>query len=97
MSLLFDCPCGNGTATCAARSLNNSLAPPLGCASATELAAFNAAVAKGDIAWHAAPMNNQFENQSPALVEAGLKLTRACVPCACACGACADARVLVGA
>ena len=76
MSLLFDCPCGNETANCTARSLDNPFAPPLACGSADELARFRRAVSKGDIAWHAAPMNNQFENQSPSLVEAGLKLTR---------------------
>eukprot|EP00750_Incisomonas_marina_P012623 INCI17124.5.p1 GENE.INCI17124.5~~INCI17124.5.p1 ORF type:complete len:510 (-),score=85.81 INCI17124.5:54-1490(-) len=81
MSLLLDCPCGNATESCAARSLNNSLAPPLTCGTAVEVAAFERAVAKGDISWHAAPMNNQFENQSPALVEAGLKLTRMFVAC----------------
>ena len=82
MSLLMECPCpppsdgSNPNATCAARSLNNSLAPSLTCAGVAEIQAFKNAVAKGDIAWHAAPMNNQFENQSPLLIEAGLKLTR---------------------
>jgi hypothetical protein len=82
MSLLMECPCpppSDGSmpnATCAARSLNNSLAPSLTCAGVAEIQAFKDAVAKGDIVWHAAPMNNQFENQSPLLVEAGLKLTR---------------------
>ena len=79
MSLLMDCPCGNETANCTARSLNNSRAAPLQCASADEIKAFKRAVAMGDMSWHAAPMNNQFENQCPELVEAGLKLTRQCV------------------
>ena len=82
MSLLMECPCppptdgSNPNATCAARSLNNSKALPLSCAGVAEIQQFKDAVAKGDIVWHAAPMNNQFENQSPLLVEAGLKLTR---------------------
>jgi hypothetical protein len=79
MSLLLDCPCPNADPAqnnCSARSLNNPRAPALACPTPGEIKRFKSAVAKGDIYWHAAPMNNQFENMSPALVEAGLKLTR---------------------
>jgi hypothetical protein len=79
MSLLLDCPCPSDDPAqnnCTARSLNNPRAPALACPTSNEIQRFKSAVANGDIYWHAAPMNNQFENMSPTLVEAGLKLTR---------------------
>lgn len=40
---------------------------PLVCPNASDVAAFNASVARGDITWHAGPFNLQPENMSPRL------------------------------
>ncbi len=47
----------------------------LNCPNATSLEAFNAAVARGDITYHAFPFNSELEMYDPVFIEAGIKLT----------------------
>ncbi|XP_041370965.1 uncharacterized protein LOC121384574 isoform X2 [Gigantopelta aegis] len=48
---------------------------PLKCPNATEKSAFKAAVQRGDIAWHAGPMNMQPENMNKLVFELGLNIS----------------------
>ena len=45
------------------------------CPTKTELANFTAAVKRGDITWHAGPMNMQAENADETLFQFGLSLS----------------------
>ena len=54
---------------------SNRVNVSLQCPSKTELANFTAAVKRGDITWHAGPMNMQVENADEALFEFGLSLS----------------------
>ena len=77
----LDCPCVDPVnnvsyPNCSALTLDNPLAAPLRCPNASEVERFRGAVAKGDIYWHAAPMNMQVENMSPTLFDAGLEMMR---------------------
>ncbi|XP_074654954.1 uncharacterized protein LOC141908702 isoform X1 [Tubulanus polymorphus] len=46
------------------------------CPNATEISTFKAAVKRGDITWHAGPMNMQFENANELFVQFGLNMSK---------------------
>ena len=56
--------CPASASVCAARTLNNPFSEALVCPSGDEVAAFTAAVERGDIVWHAGPFNWQPENMA---------------------------------
>ena len=68
LSLMYDCP--------KYYDLGNNYSSPLICPTKQELADFEAAVAKGDIFWHALPFNFQPENMPAELFEAGIRMAR---------------------
>ncbi|CAK9006160.1 Ankyrin repeat and sterile alpha motif domain-containing protein 1B [Durusdinium trenchii] len=74
MQRFLACPCP--AQSCLARTLNNTMEPPLTCPSTVEVENFSAAAKAGGIAWNAAPFNIQPENMSPELFRAGFDLTR---------------------
>mmetsp|Transcript_35724 Transcript_35724/g.93375 ORF Transcript_35724/g.93375 Transcript_35724/m.93375 type:complete len:832 (-) Transcript_35724:153-2648(-) len=59
VSMYLDCPAGMG----------------FHCPNTAQITAFEAAVAAGDITWHAFPHNAELEMMDPSLIEAGLALT----------------------
>ena len=60
---------------CNATARDTGLEGKLQCPSAAEFATFEEAVRRGDITWHAFPLNAQPELYTPTLFDAALNLT----------------------